>query len=433
VNIRISTFDSNLSHITDYNIPIVAINSGGYFNESVYNASGDVFIISIYNFTSTVYHIPNGFTTVSSSPLSVNLRYSGGATCDLLGNAVYTVNYITNINIIIISITPALAINWTTSVAINPAFFPPKNSAITVDTSGNLYLLYSNTGNGLILNLAMIDSSSGSIIGTTQVNYPPPLLTTPVLLEYVYATINNYNRFFYMLVIGGSPTSCIQYGELDLSGNVVFSNTIYPTSATSQYAIVSCDNTMSIVGWFFTTQFEIAYIDVSCVTFDVSQCSYVYPGCACPVIAQPVIQQPTTPNQLTHILDQVVACPILYVTPFATSGCQPVYTEPIPPLLGPDVEPPQGPAVMNVYRKFSRISGIDQISKPLVGRSASDRTARLRANLVSQSQTRYVQTVIPLIAYPPCLPPPPQPGVPIAPNTGCNLGARRVDFSNPKA
>jgi hypothetical protein len=153
----------------------------------------------------------------------------------------------------------------------------------------------------------------------------------------------------------------------------------------------------------------------------------------CCRLQQRPIQNPTTPNQLTHILDVAVACPILYVTPFATSGCQPTYAEPIPPLLGPDVEPPQGPAVMNVYRKFPRIGGIDQISKPLVGRSGSDRTARLRAGLVSQSQTRYSQTVLPLVPYPPCLPPPPQPGVPVAVSSACNIGTRRVDFSNPRA
>jgi len=169
------------------------------------------------------------------------------------------------------------------------------------------------------------------------------------------------------------------------------------------------------------------------VATNVEREDSIQTACKCPQQTPPLIQFPTTPNQLTHILDVAVACPILYVTPFATAGCQPVYTEPIPPLTGPDVEPPQGPAVMDVYRKFPRIGGIDQISKPLVGRSSSDRTARLRAGIVSRSQTRYVQTVIPRVPYPPCPPNPPQPGVPIAPNTGCNPGTRRVDFSNPKA
>lgn len=147
----------------------------------------------------------------------------------------------------------------------------------------------------------------------------------------------------------------------------------------------------------------------------------------------PPIQAPTTPNELTFILDRAIACPVLYVTPFATSGCQPVYTDPIPPLTGPGVEPPQGPAVINVYRKFARIGGIDEISKPLVGRSCTDRTARLRAGIISQNQTRYVQTVLPIVPYPIPPPNPPQPGVPIPTTNTCNPGMRRVDFSNPRS
>ena len=162
----------------------------------------------------------------------------------------------------------------------------------------------------------------------------------------------------------------------------------------------------------------------------------------CPKIPAPLVQEPTAPDQLSYILDVAVRCPVLYVTPVTTYGCQPVLTSPIPPLQTGDiiidgkvafVDPPQGPAVSNVYRKFPRIRGIDVISKPLIGRSSSDRTARLQAGLVSASQTQFVQTVIPIVAYPPCLPTPPQPGVPVAPITPCNPGTRRVDYSNPTA
>ena len=164
-------------------------------------------------------------------------------------------------------------------------------------------------------------------------------------------------------------------------------------------------------------------------------------GCNCPVTTAPTVQLPTAPDQLSHTLDIAVACPIRYNTPVANYGCQPTYADPIPPPTILDVgeipEPPQGPAVANVYRKFPRIGGIDQISKPLVGRAGSDRTARLRAGIVSQYQTRYVQTVLPLVPYPPCLPSPqagvPQAGVPVAPSSGCNPGTRRVDYSNPRA
>jgi len=166
------------------------------------------------------------------------------------------------------------------------------------------------------------------------------------------------------------------------------------------------------------------------------------PKTACACLPTPPIQEPTARDQLSFTLDTAVNCPVLYATPSDTLGCQPVYTAAIPPLTNADVppnqrpvEPPQGPAVTSVYRQFSRISGIDQISKPLVSRASSDRTRLLRESIVSQTQTRYVNTVLPIVPYPPCIPSRvgPQPGVPIALNSPCNLGTRRVDFSNPRA
>ena len=151
--------------------------------------------------------------------------------------------------------------------------------------------------------------------------------------------------------------------------------------------------------------------------------------CAC----TPPVPLQTTPNERSFILDRAVACPLTFTNPNASVGCQPVYTTPIPPLTGPGTEPPQGPAVYSVSRKMPRIRGIEEICKPLGNRAASGRTASLRANIISATQTRYVQTVIPIVPYPPCLPPSPQPGVPIAPLSPCNPGKQRVDFSNPTA
>ena len=166
------------------------------------------------------------------------------------------------------------------------------------------------------------------------------------------------------------------------------------------------------------------------------------PGCDCIRVPAPPLQEPTARDQLSFTLDQAVRCALRYVTPSDTIGCQPLYTDPIPPLTDADVppdqrpvEPPQGPAVATVYRKYQRIGGIEEISRPLVGRAGSDRTRLLRESIISQSQTRYVNTVLPIVPYPQCIPPRRgvQAGVPIAVSTPCNLGARRVDFSNPTA
>jgi hypothetical protein len=157
------------------------------------------------------------------------------------------------------------------------------------------------------------------------------------------------------------------------------------------------------------------------------------PTC-CPVLPQPAQQLPTTQTESNYVLQKAIKCPVLYNTPVVTGyACLPVYTPTIPYLSEPGTEPPQGPAVPNVFRSFPRIAGIEQICKPLVGRSSSDRTARLKAGLLSAADTRYVQSVLPIVPYPPCPPRASRAGIPVAPIQPCNLGTRRVDYSNPRA
>ena len=156
-------------------------------------------------------------------------------------------------------------------------------------------------------------------------------------------------------------------------------------------------------------------------------------SCGCSKLSAPPTQLPTALSEHDYTLQKAIRCPILYYNAFATYGCQPIYTPEVPYLEEPGTEPPQGPGVTNVYRQFARIANLDQISKPLVGRSGDDRTARLRAGIEASAATRYSQTVLPVVPYPPCIPRGPQPGVPVAPNSGCNLGNRRVDYSNPNA
>jgi hypothetical protein len=167
------------------------------------------------------------------------------------------------------------------------------------------------------------------------------------------------------------------------------------------------------------------------------------PPC-CVTVTLPPVQTPTTPTSLAHLLTTVSCASgdgngntegrcTMYYNPFATYGCQPVYTPTEPYLEEPGTEPAQGPAVTTVYRCFGRIRGIDQICKPFVGRSSSDRTARFKAGLISASLTRYDQVVLPVVPYPPCPLPPSRAGIPIPAKPPCNLGNRRVDYSNPRA
>jgi len=168
------------------------------------------------------------------------------------------------------------------------------------------------------------------------------------------------------------------------------------------------------------------------------------PPLVCTTVAPPLVQTSTTPTSLAHLLSRVscaggggddgniTAC-TMYYNPFATYGCQPIYTPSQPYLEESGTEPPQGPAVTTVYRCFGRIRGIEEICKPLVGRSCNDRTARLKAGILSGSQTRYANVVLPVVPYPPCPPKPSRAGIPIPAKPPCNLGNRRVDYSNPRA
>ena len=157
------------------------------------------------------------------------------------------------------------------------------------------------------------------------------------------------------------------------------------------------------------------------------------PIVVCPVIAEPLVQLPTTPDQNSYILSKAVACPLLYVTPpTMESACQNVYGVTGDPLL-PGSDGPQGPAVRNVYRQFPRIGTTDEIAKPLLTTASSDRTTRIRSGIESQSATRYVLTDIPIVPYPSFIPTRtgPQPGVPVAPNNACGTGVRRFNLTNP--
>jgi hypothetical protein len=116
------------------------------------------------------------------------------------------------------------------------------------------------------------------------------------------------------------------------------------------------------------------------------------------VACQPLagFAEEVTQDQLTYTLSKVVDCPILY-TNTVSSNCDPVYTTPIPPLTGPGVEPPQGPAVTRVYRNMSRIYSTDQIARPAITPAGSARTAQIKASIAAASQTRYVQVDIPVV------------------------------------
>ena len=375
----------------------------------------------------------NNIVTPTSAP-SPSIVDLGEPICDSFGNAYFPMIYSPTGNdqdptnyISVIKYDSSANLLWETSFNVieqQDDDFPTPSSLRIVNN--HLILMYPSGYNLDIQNI----SFSGVVLSSATVDlsiYNPPSNLNSI--NSISVATNSNGRIFVAFQINYDSANSYLL-EINEAGEILFTQ-----SLPIQLFYYLCTQASTEYLWLFTSINEVTQYLLETSTTNI--CTLP----CCPVLKQPLVQLPTAPDQLSHTLDIAVSCPILYNTPVTSYGAQPVYAVPIPPPTILDVgevpEPPQGPAVVNVYRKFQRISGIDQISKPLVGRAGSDRTARIRAGIISGSLTRYVQTVLPLVAYPPCPPSPqagvPQAGVPIAPNSGCNPGTRRVDYSNPRA
>jgi len=412
---RIYAFDSTLN-ITAISSSLVSTSIYDPIISFMSNQQGQLFLYMQHN---GVYIYDIGLTIVKSGPpvaFAFTKFYESG--CDIAGNALYVFDY--QNSFIIQSIDKNASLLWSitiTAISNNPDVRPSSSLLISPDILRFFYV----SGTSFLMQTI---SLAGTLLNSTT------LFDTVPSLNFISTAQNPNGRIFLYTDTGVAGTLY----ELNGTGSILWSIPIMGT--THIVRALRCNNKYLWLTYadteFHLRQFllerTVQGTERVCETAIVPICK------TCLTLPRaPPIQTPTTPNELSFILDKAIACPTRYVSPYATSGCQPLYTEPIPPLTGPDVEPPQGPAVVTVYRKFPRIGGIDDISKPLVGRSSSDRTARLRAGIISRSQTRYVQTVLPIVPYPARPSNPPQPGVPVAPMNGCNPGARRVDFSNPRS
>jgi hypothetical protein len=418
--VRIYRFDSSLNLVT-ISTAIVSVSPYDRVISFISNQQGQLFLYMQYN---GIYVYDTSLNVLASGvPPTPIITLFGESGCDASGNALFVINSSNNSLSLYQFIVQKVDINASVLWSMVFPYVPygELNNPSSLLISPDMLRFFYASGTSLLLQTL---SHTGMPLSSTTV------LDSPADLQLISTAQNANGRIFIYTDTGVSGT----LRELSEVGSILWSISI---TGTNQFLrALRCDNQYL---WliYSDTEFQLRQFllerpvqvtELVCETAIVSICN----TCLTPP-APPQIQEPTTPNQLSFILDKAVACPTRYVTPYATSGCQPLYTDPIPPLTGPDVEPPQGPAVVTVYRKFPRIGGIDDISKPLVGRSSSDRTARLRAGIISQSQTRYVQTVLPVVPYPARPSNPPQPGVPVAPMSGCNPGARRVDFSNPRA
>jgi hypothetical protein len=140
----------------------------------------------------------------------------------------------------------------------------------------------------------------------------------------------------------------------------------------------------------------------------------------------------TTVAESDRTLKEAIRCPIYYKNVVVGGLCGPTLREStgLRLLESRSATAPHG---LHQYRVYDRIRGIDEIARVVRTQSASEVTARRRVSIQNAAQ-RHAEHFRSIPAPPPCRVPrtTPQPGVPIAPTTPCNLGTQRVDYSNPR-
>jgi hypothetical protein len=243
-----------------------------------------------------------------------------------------------------------------------------------------------------------------------------------------------YTRIFYTMYLYNPTQTNYQYyiqdGELDpfyginpyTAEQIWVTNTLIgPTfNISANNRIQASANFLAISSGLIITSYNTTEIrDVPVQYTDVSSRPYTFteillPGncknCTLPESnIEPI-------SGLAHVLKIAICQPITYVNPVANDDCAPVYTaqtQYLTPAQG--AEPPLGPASPTITRRYDRINGIDEICRPIPGRYGSSWTARVRTNIVSASNTRYVNTDLPIVPYPfPCPVYGNQAGIPVA-------------------
>jgi hypothetical protein len=159
----------------------------------------------------------------------------------------------------------------------------------------------------------------------------------------------------------------------------------------------------------------------------------------CAQCRPPPVYRASAISEHDRVLREVRRCPLYYMnldTGGKCSGLNATVNQPVnvTTLLTSQhsTTPPHG---LHLFRVSDRIRGIEEIAQLIRGPSASEVTARRRAGIESTARRRHAEHFRAEIPRPPCreVRRGPQPGVPIAPTTPCNLGTQRVDYSNPRA
>ena len=422
-------------------------NSKQYDGESTCNSDGFVYIAlaapSGSGFDSSPVYYINSASWYIEEDTSLRYNYSDILQCagDAYGGAFITgyQNQIPADPSIIVSYFSKGIRNWIYGFATNcsaAGIAVLNNATLTNLATGDfLYTLQYSAGN-LYYWLGNYNSTGFSFYDNSYVNmsdtnmWPNGVPYDVLSLSLAVNTANvspYYTRIFYTMYLYNPTQTNYQYyiqnGEFDpLYGYVWSTNTLigpsYKISANNR--IQASANFLAISsGLLITTNNTTVVIDIPVQYTDVSSQEYTFtevllPGnctnCNLPVSNKEPI------SGLARVLKQAICQPITYVNPVANDDCAPVYTAPTKYLTtAQGAEPPLGPAAPTITRRYDRINGIDEICRPIPGRYGSTWIARVRTNIVSATDTRYLNTVLPLSQYPfPCPVYGNQTGIPVA-------------------
>lgn len=131
-----------------------------------------------------------------------------------------------------------------------------------------------------------------------------------------------------------------------------------------------------------------------------------------------------------RILKEVTRCPRPHRTRILPGWCRPLYYPDLSSGLSSAY-----PSDINYIRQMPRIHGIEELTVLARSTASTERTAALRdrASAALRAQQRHAEHFRVRPPLPPCPTPHSKVSfVPVAPQTPCNPGTQRVDYSNPQ-
>ena len=411
-SVQLYTYDTSLSAtLAPIQFPTIS-NTKRYTGQSTYNSAGYIYIALAapstggYESTTLYYIAPE----LAGAPLVTNIQVDYSSIQQMIGDtnrgAILAAPVVNQMYLVYISNSIYF---W------RQLLFEGPLCAVAVNGTSILTLGYDGT-NILSQSITYVPNTPSYTLNRTII-VP---MTWPNGIQYTVRAITlctspTAQRYFYIMNLYNPEITNFEYyvqiGEITFDGTIV--GTPVNIQINSEYKIAPTNTIQASANYLaaasglqlatYAITYKQEYQGLITLTRDRKYCitEIIYPGCDCPTV--PVNNTPPL-DGLTRTLNLAICQPIRFSNPALSDGCGPVYTAPTQYLTeASGAEPPQGPAVKTIVRKYDRINGIDEICKPIPGRYGSSRTARIRSNIEAASATRYVTTVLPQVPYPfPC-------------------------------